>query len=136
MRCRRCGQDLKEVTSNRCPECGTFFDPNHSRTFLTEPVSGLVALKIASMALGFVLLTIGANEIMQVLPPRWPKVLVAVFGGATTITAAVLMLATLSHGVRSMLGRFPWQVHHRCTVAAVVIAAASLMLFIAYTGLR
>ena len=69
MRCRSCGHDLKVVTSNRCPECGTFFDPNHPRTFLTEPVSGLVALKVASMGLGFVILTIGANEIMQLLQP-------------------------------------------------------------------
>ncbi len=37
MRCRSCAYDLRELSENRCPECGCEFDPADSGTYLTRP---------------------------------------------------------------------------------------------------
>jgi hypothetical protein len=36
--CRRCGYELRGLTSPRCPECGRTFDPNDQRTYLRRPL--------------------------------------------------------------------------------------------------
>ncbi len=33
MRCLSCKYDLRNLTENRCPECGRIFDPDDPRTF-------------------------------------------------------------------------------------------------------
>lgn len=33
MRCRSCKYDLRNLSENRCPECGSPFDPNDPKTF-------------------------------------------------------------------------------------------------------
>ncbi len=46
MRCLSCKYDLRNLTENRCPECGRVFDPNDPRTFddetAPEPASRVV----------------------------------------------------------------------------------------------
>ncbi len=35
--CEVCGYSLRSLTTNRCPECGTIFDPDHVDTLIEGP---------------------------------------------------------------------------------------------------
>lgn len=133
MRCRTCGHDLRAVTSARCPECGTFFDPNHSRTYLTEPVSGRRALWQSLGVLGCAMYVVGTFELRQAgVSPMWLVVVLSIVGAACMVTGASLALRILTLAGRVLRGRLPWHVHPACSVAATAIAAESVLLVVGY----
>ena len=133
MRCRSCGHDLKAVTSNRCSECGTFFDPCHPRTYLTEPASGLRPLKQAIAAFVLILMAVGSHEFILSKPPiEWWVVAIASLQLIGMLGGLGFLSVAIRDSGRALLGKEPWQIHAGYNLIALAIAAVTVVLFVGY----
>jgi len=67
MRCLSCKYDLRNLSENRCPECGRVFDPNDPLTFLPDagdrrPI-GWIMIWLLVCIVALVLITLYLNAL-------------------------------------------------------------------------
>ena len=142
IRCRQCGYDLTEAATARCPECGTFYDPGHPRTFLTKPASGLRALLLSLAALvlsGFPIAVAWLIDLQQSANAGSPKfdagsnilllVVLALPGPVMIVGGVALAFHVAVRSARALLGKPPWRVHTTLFVVALAISAGEVAAF-------
>jgi hypothetical protein len=57
VRCRACKYDLRDLTENRCPECGRAFDPKDATSFALDNPTSVIWRTVSDVLLYLLVLS-------------------------------------------------------------------------------